>query len=194
MSFRGASLGTATPGAGRAPSPSSGAAPGKGPARPARLSGGRLPVGASKVMPCLLTTALVGFEARMGALLEHPLDDGHRFFRALRKLWKREWGLEIHELALRLLERAGCHDGLDVYNLSIPEKLLRHVQLAEHAYTPESVGRDKGKGESAAGLNVGAALFTGTYQEVGNAMVSPDLPELVGKGVERGAGVLKQPR
>ena len=120
--------------------------------------------------------------------------DWHRFFRALYKLEKGDWGLEVHELALRLLERAGCFDGLDVCNLSILEELMRHAQLVEYAYLQESAGRDKGKGKGVAGLSDEAAFFTGTYREAGNAMVSPDLLEWVGKEVERDAGVLKQLR
>ena len=79
-------------------------------------------------------------------------------------------------------------------HVAILEELLRHAQLVEFAYFQESSGKDKGKGRGAAGLYDEAAFFTGTYREAGNAMVSPELLEWVGKEVERDAGVLKQLR
>jgi hypothetical protein len=122
--------------------------------------------------------------------------DWHRFWRSLYKLNKDDWGVTLHELAMRMFERFGVYDGLDVCNIAAIEDLMRQAQLVEHVYLQEgepNAGKGKGKGKQI-GLYDEGAIFAGTHRECGDAMVAPELLDYVSKEVERDASILKQVR
>ena len=124
--------------------------------------------------------------------------DWHRFWRSVHQLKKTDWGVELHELAMRMLGRAGEFDGLEVCNLACIEDLLRQVQLIEYAYLQESDGgggsKKDPKGKGRPGLYEESSIFAGTHRETGEAMIAPDLLDYVSKEVERDASILKQVR
>ena len=122
--------------------------------------------------------------------------DWHRFWRSVHQLKKADWGVELHELAMRMLARAGEFDGLEVCNLACIEDLLRQVQLIEYAYLQESDSGSKGdgKGKGRPGLFEESSIFAGTHRENGEAMIAPDLLDYVSTEVERDASILKQVR
>ena len=112
----------------------------------------------------------------------------------------RVWRGVEHEAILKMLDHAGCYDGLDLANLCGVETALRRAQLLEYAYGQD--GRQKGKGGGGkgrrdflqAGLLDEAAVFQGTHREHGDLMVCPALLDYVAREVERDASVLKQVR
>lgn len=121
--------------------------------------------------------------------------DWHHQFKTLYRLNKGDWGVEAHELAMRMLDRAGTFDGLDVCNLACLEDLLRQAQLVEFAYLQESDGgKGKSGGKGKFSIIDENAVFAGTHRETGNAMVAPDLLQYVGQEIERDANILKQIR
>ena len=128
---------------------------------------------------------------KAGGALDH-----HRSFRETFRLRKGDWGLDIHELALRTLEHLVTFDYLNVPNLSGAEDLARAAQLVEYVYHQESSVSDagKGKGKGRAGVLDEAHIFTGAHRDPGEVMISPDLLEYVSKEVERDASIMKQIR
>jgi hypothetical protein len=122
--------------------------------------------------------------------------DWHRFWQSLYKLSKDDWGVAVHELSMRMFERFGVYDGLDVCNIAAIEELMRQAQLVEYVYLQEgepTSGKGKSKGKHI-GLYDESAIFAGTHRECGDAMVAPELLDYVSKEVERDASILKQVR
>ena len=127
--------------------------------------------------------------------------DHHLFFKQVYGLTKTDWGVDAHGVILRMLEEAGCYDGLDVANAAALEVAMRHAQLVEYVYAQDAASISKGKGKQKgassserAGLVDEASVFLGTHRETGEAMIAPDLLDYVAKEVERDASVMKQVR
>ena len=95
---------------------------------------------------------------------------------------------------MRMLDRAGCFDGLDACNVACLGDLLRQAQLIEYVYMQDNDAKGKGKGSKTAGVYDESSIFAGTRKEAGDSMVAPDLMEYVAKEVERDASILKQVR
>lgn len=124
-----------------------------------------------------------------------PLD-WHRFWMSTNKLSRGDWGVDIHELAMRMLDRAGGYDGLDICNIACLGDLVRMAQQIEYAYLQEddASSSSKGKGKGRVGLSDESSIFAGSHRETGDAMVAPELMDYVAKEVERDASIMKQLR
>ena len=122
--------------------------------------------------------------------------DWHRLWRSVPLLENADWGVELHEVATRMLARAGEFDGIEVCNLACMENLLRQLQLIEYAYRQESDIGSKyvAKGKGRPGLFGQPSIFAGTHRENGDAMIALDLLDYVSEEVERYAIILKQER
>ena len=124
--------------------------------------------------------------------------DHHRAFKVAFGVSRGDWGVDMHELAMRVLEHAGSFDGLDVPNLGSIEDVLRQAQLVEHAYgqlespAGSSGGKAKG-GKGKYGFDE-SAFFTGLHRETGELMICPELLDYVSKEVEKDVGIMKQLR
>ena len=124
-----------------------------------------------------------------------PLD-WHAFWKQLHKLKANDWGVSLHELVMRMVDRAGSYDGVDIFNLACLEDALRQAQLVEYTYW-QLEGEDKfskGKGKGRAGLIEEASIFAGIHRDAGDVMVAPELLDFVSKEVERDASIMKQIR
>ena len=95
----------------------------------------------------------------------------HRFWRSTLKLGKQDWRVELHELGLRQLERAGCFDGLDICDCAYLEDVVRQVQTVQCAY-----------------------LQSHQDNLVKGHMVCPDLLDFASREVEKDARIQKQIR
>lgn len=103
---------------------------------------------------------------------------------------------------MKMLDKMGRFDGLDLSNLACAELAFRRLQLIEYFYSDKGPGSGKGSGKNKEkdkkhedlSYKAEAAIFTGTHREYGDLMVAPDLLEYVSKEVERDAAVLKQVR
>jgi hypothetical protein len=112
------------------------------------------------------------------------------------------WGVMEHENLMKVLDKIGRFDGLDLSNIAAAEMAFRRVQLIEYFYSDKGPGGGKGSGKNKdkdkkhedLSYKSEAAIFTGTHREFGDVMVAPDLLEYVSKEVERDAAVLKQVR
>ena len=129
----------------------------------------------------------------------------HRGWKALLKLQDSSWGVDIHRLALEVLETSGCYDQLNLPNIAGIEKLLREAQFVEWQYAESSkkAGEAGGSGDNKKGKGGGKGdvlisgemqLFTGKHKEYGNIMISPELLEYVSKEAEKEVNVMKQVR
>ena len=126
--------------------------------------------------------------------------DHHRWWTASNGLTSEMWGVAEHENLMKIVDKLGRYDGLDLSNLAGAEMAFRRLQLIEYFYSDKGPGSGKGSGKSKerktedASYKAEAAIFSGTHREFGDTMVAPDLLEYVSKEVERDAAVLKQVR
>lgn len=103
---------------------------------------------------------------------------------------------------MKILDRLGCYDGLDLTNLAGVELLCRRLQLIEYIYSERGPGggKSKGKGENKKTDSGGttqtyeASIFSGSHKPYGDSMVALALLEYVAKEVESEASVMKQVR
>ena len=104
---------------------------------------------------------------------------------------------------MKIIDRLGRFDGLDLANLSGVELACRRLQLIEYVYSDRGPGGGKaaGKGEKKkedpsgpSSLSYEATIFGGGHKEYGDTMVAPALLEYVAKEVESEASVMKQVR
>lgn len=135
---------------------------------------------------------------RNGGPTEH-----HRYWVSNNRLTSDMWGVMEHENLMKVLDKMGRFDGLDLSNIAAAEMAFRRVQLIEYFYSDKGPGGGKGSGKNKdkdkkhedLSYKSEAAIFTGTHREFGDViMVAPDLLEYVSKEVERDAAVLKQVR
>ena len=134
---------------------------------------------------------------RNGGPTEH-----HRYWVSHNGLTADMWGVVEHENLMKMLDKMGRFDGLDLSNLTCAELAFRRLQLIEYFYSDKGPGSGKGSGKNKEkdkkhedlSYKAEAAIFTGTHREYGDLMVAPDLLEYVSKEVERDAAVLKQVR
>jgi hypothetical protein len=105
--------------------------------------------------------------------------DHHRWWMSNLGLQSDSWGVAEHENLMKIIDKMGRYDGLDLTNLASAEMAFRRLQLIEYFYS------EKGPG---------GAIFSGTHREFGDTMIAPELLEYVSKEVERDAAILKQVR
>ena len=125
--------------------------------------------------------------------------DHHRSFKFVFRLSKGDYGLGLHELALRALGHMQEYDCLNLPNIAAVEDLLRAAQLIEYVYYQDHIAGELGKGQGKnggmrAGLVDEAHIFTGAHRDSGECMVAPELLDYVAKEVERDASIMKQIR
>ena len=126
--------------------------------------------------------------------------DHHRWWMTNNGLQADSWGAAEHENLMKIVDKLGRFDGLDLSNLAGAELAFRRLQLIEHFYSDKGPGGGKGAGKSKEkkgediAYKAEAAIFSGTHREYGDTMVAPELLEFVSKEVERDAALLKQVR
>ena len=128
----------------------------------------------------------------------------HRSWKQLLRLSDSGWGVDIHRVALEVLEVSGSYDQLNLANIAGLEKLLREAQFIEWQYAESAKkqadgGGDGGKKPKGGGkgdvlVSGELQLFTGKHKEYGNIMISPELLEYVAKEAEKEVNVMKQVR
>lgn len=125
--------------------------------------------------------------------------DHHRWWMTNHGLQADAWGATEHENLMKILDRLGRFDGLDLSNLAGAELAFRRLQLIEYFYSDRGPGGGKGSGKNKEkkvdeAYKAEAAVFTGTHREFGDTMVAPELLDYVSKEVEKDASVMKQVR
>ena len=102
---------------------------------------------------------------------------------------------------MKIIDKLGRYDGLDLSNLAGAELAFRRLQLIEYVYSERGPGGGKGGSKSdkkndymSSMQNYEANIFAGGYKEFGDTMVAPSLLDYVAKEVEGEAAVLKQVR
>jgi hypothetical protein len=131
-----------------------------------------------------------------------PLDH-HRWWVSNLGLKGDAWGTAEHETLMKVLDKLGRYDGLDLSNLAGAEVAFRRCQLIEFFYSDRGPGGSsggKGGGKGNAGKEedglhkMEPAIFLGSHREFRDTMVAPELMDYVSKEVEREASVMKQVR
>ena len=130
--------------------------------------------------------------------------DHHKWWVSTNGLQADSWGVAEHENLMKIVDRLGRFDGLDLANLAGVELLFRRLQLIEYFWSEKGPGggRGHGKGNKESkdrkpddlSYRAEAAVFTGTHREYGDVMISPDLLEYVSKEIEKDASIMKQVR
>ena len=128
--------------------------------------------------------------------------DHHRWWVATHQLKADSWGVAEHESLLKIVDKLGRFDGLDLSNIAGAELAFRRLQLIEYFYSERGPGAGKGSGKSKPEKGQGdealykmeSSIFSGTHREFGDTMVSPELMDFVSKEVEREAAIMKQVR
>ena len=125
--------------------------------------------------------------------------DHHRWWMTNHGLQADVWGATEHENLMKILDRLGRFDGLDLSNLAGAELAFRRLQPIEYFYSDRGPGGGKGSGKNKEkkvdeAYKAEAAVFTGTHREFGDTMVAPELLDYVSKEVEKDASVMKQVR
>ena len=126
--------------------------------------------------------------------------DHHRWWMSNLGLQSDSWGVAEHENLMKIIDKMGRYDGLDLTNLASAEMAFRRLQLIEYFYSEKGPGGGKGSGKAKdkkaedGSYKSEAAIFSGTHREFGDTMIAPDLLEYVSKEVERDAAILKQVR
>ena len=103
---------------------------------------------------------------------------------------------------MKILDKLGRYDGLDLSNLAGVEMAFRRAQLIEYFYSERGPGGGKGSGkgkkedkkEEGGLYQMEASIFSGSHKEFGDTMVAPDLMDYVSREVEREASIMKQVR
>ena len=133
---------------------------------------------------------------RNGGPAEH-----HRWWVHNHSLKPDNWGVTEHDTLMKIMDKLGRFDGLDLSNLAGAEIGFRRLQLIEYAYSDRGPGGGKGapKGDKksdgfASVQQYEASIFSGSHKEFGDTMVAPSLLEHVAKEVEGEASVMKQVR
>eukprot|EP00435_Cladocopium_sp_Y103_P006291 s3214_g2.t1 len=127
--------------------------------------------------------------------------DHHKWWVANHSLKPDSWSVSEHDTLMKIVDKMGRFDGLDLSNFASAEVAFRRLQLIEFMYSERGPGGG-GKGNSktdkkdAMGSlqNYEATIFAGAHKEYGDVMVSPMILEYVAKEVEGEAAVLKQVR
>ena len=126
--------------------------------------------------------------------------DHHRWWMSNLGLQSDSWGVAEHENLMKIVDKMGRYDGLDLTNLASAEMAFRRLQLIEYFYSDKGPGGGKGGGKAKEkktddlSYKSEAAIFSGTHREFGDTMIAPELLEYVSKEVERDAAILKQVR
>lgn len=129
--------------------------------------------------------------------------DHHRWWVQNHSLKSDSWGVSEHDTLMKIIDKLGRYDGLDLSNLAGAELAFRRLQLIEFIYSERGPGGGKaaGKGDKkdkndgmASMQQHEATIFSGSHKEFGDVMVAPLLLDYVAKEVEGEAAVLKQVR
>ena len=127
--------------------------------------------------------------------------DHHRWWMQNYALKSDGWGVAEHDTLMKIVDKLGRYDGLDLSNLAGAELAFRRLQLIEFVYSERGPGGGKGssktdkKGDAMASMQqYEATIFSGSHKEFGDCMVAPTLLDYVAKEVEGEAAVLKQVR
>lgn len=126
--------------------------------------------------------------------------DHHKWWVSNHGLRPDGWGVAEHEQLMKILDKLGRYDGLDLSNLAGAELAFRRLQLIEYYYSERGPGggskgggkSDKKKDEDL--YRMEASVFTGAHKEFGDTMISPSLMEFVSKEIETEASIMKQIR
>eukprot|EP00435_Cladocopium_sp_Y103_P059267 s48_g21.t1 len=127
--------------------------------------------------------------------------DHHRWWTQNHSLKSDAWGVAEHDTLMKVVDKLGRYDGLDLSNLAGAELAFRRLQLIEFVYSERGPGGGKGaskadkKGDAMTSMQqYEATIFSGGHKELGDCMVAPALLDYVAKEVEGEAAVLKQVR
>ena len=127
--------------------------------------------------------------------------DHHRWWVQNHSLKSDAWGVSEHDTLMKIVDKLGRYDGLDLSNLAGAELAFRRLQLIEFVYSERGPGGGKGssktdkKGDAMTSMqHYEATIFSGGHKEFGDCMVAPNLLDYVAKEVEGEAAVLKQVR
>lgn len=127
--------------------------------------------------------------------------DHHRWWVQNHSLKSDSWGVAEHDTLMKVVDRLGRYDGLDVCNLAGAELAFRRLQLIEYIYSERGPagGKAHNKGDkkqdsSTSMQQYEATIFSGSHKEYGDVMVAPSLLDYVAKEVESEASVMKQVR
>ena len=85
--------------------------------------------------------------------------DHHRNFKTNFGVSKGDWGIDLHELAMRVIDHAACYDALDVGNITCIEDVMRQAQLVEHAYGQLEVQSNQNHNKKDKGAGKGKQFF-----------------------------------
>lgn len=129
--------------------------------------------------------------------------DHHRWWVQNHSLKRDSWGVSEHDDTLmKIIDKLGRYDGLDLANHAGAELAFRRLQLIEFVYSERGPGGGKAAGKGGnkkvdamtSMQNHEANIFSGSHKEFGDTMVAPSLLDYVAKEVEGEAAVLKQAR
>ena len=126
--------------------------------------------------------------------------DHHRWWMQNHGLKSDSWGVSEHDTLMKMIDKLGRFDGLDLSNLAGAEVAFRRLQLIEFMYSERGPGGGKGSSKSdkkdamTSLQQHEASIFAGAHKEFGDVMVCPALLDFVAKEVEGEAAVLKQVR
>ena len=125
----------------------------------------------------------------------------HRWWVNNHNLKHDSWGVSEHEHLMKVLDKLGRFDGLDLSNLAGAELAFRRLQLIEYYYSDRGPGSgNKGAGEGDKKkeddlvYKMESAIFSGSHKEFGDVMVCPTLMDYVSKEIETEASIMKQVR
>ena len=129
-------------------------------------------------------------------------NDHHRWWVNNHNLKSDSWGVSEHEHLMKVLDKLGRLDGLDIANLAGAELAFRRLQLIEYFYSdrgPGGVSKGAGKGDKKRDdhdplYKMESSISSGSHKEFGDTMVCPTLMEYVSREVEAEASVMKQVR
>lgn len=128
-------------------------------------------------------------------------NEHHRYWLANNNLKSDSWGVAEHEHLMKVLDKLGRFDGLDLANLAGAELAFRRLQLIEYFYSdrgPAGGAKGSGKGDKKKDddsvYKMESAIFSGSHKEFGDVMVCPTLMDYVSKEIETEASIMKQVR
>lgn len=74
--------------------------------------------------------------------------DHHRWWMSNLGLQSDSWGVAEHENLMKIVDKMGRYDGLDLTNLASAEMAFRRLQLIEYFYSDKGPGGGKGGGKA----------------------------------------------
>lgn len=123
----------------------------------------------------------------------HPLAH-HTRFRQIAGLQHFDAGVQVHEMAMRVLDFAVTFDQLQVAELACLEVVVRQAQLIELKYRNKVLSNQTASATDVSTLELDDHLYLGTGRTRGLLMVDPRLEEYVATELQRETAAAKERR